>query len=157
MMSWLFCPLMCATKPTPQASCSLRGSYSPCFSGPKVTLVRPHPSCPMHTLTHTDTHVPRRLAIGGHRFAARFVAHPSGDWSLGRCRPDACRRYKGAASPRHLLIPALSLGAGSRCFTRAPFGTPQGKQPYTMAQEGCPIQASMVSVGILIHPAADAP
>ena len=28
-----FLPLMCATKPTPQASCSLRGSYRPCAQG----------------------------------------------------------------------------------------------------------------------------
>jgi hypothetical protein len=29
MMPWLFWFLMCATKPTPQASCSLAGSYKP--------------------------------------------------------------------------------------------------------------------------------
>ncbi len=32
-MAWLFLPLMWATKPTPQASCSLAGSYRPCSQG----------------------------------------------------------------------------------------------------------------------------
>src|SRR5271157_283870 len=33
MMSWDFSPEMLATKPIPQASCSLRGSYRPCAFG----------------------------------------------------------------------------------------------------------------------------
>src|ERR1700761_1180181 len=33
MISWLFLPLICATKPTPHASCSFCGSYRPCASG----------------------------------------------------------------------------------------------------------------------------
>ena len=33
IMSWLCLPLIWATKPTPQASCSWRGSYKPCCSG----------------------------------------------------------------------------------------------------------------------------
>src|SRR5947208_2636541 len=33
MMSFDFSPLIFATKPTPHESCSLRGSYRPCFSG----------------------------------------------------------------------------------------------------------------------------
>src|ERR1035437_6743603 len=33
MMVWLLAPLMLATKPTPQASCSLAGSYNPCAAG----------------------------------------------------------------------------------------------------------------------------
>jgi hypothetical protein len=37
-MSWLFLPLMWATKPTPQASRSWRGSYKPCCFG-KLTTV----------------------------------------------------------------------------------------------------------------------
>ena len=32
-------PLMLATKPTPQASCSFRGSYRPCFSGSPIRLL----------------------------------------------------------------------------------------------------------------------
>src|SRR5262249_34056194 len=43
MMSCDFLPLMLATKPTPQESCSLRGSYSPCFSGKSVKFI----GCPL--------------------------------------------------------------------------------------------------------------
>ena len=32
-ISWLLRPLICATKPTPQASCSLTGLYIPCGAG----------------------------------------------------------------------------------------------------------------------------
>ncbi len=31
--AWLASPVRVATKPTPQASCSLRGSYIPCWAG----------------------------------------------------------------------------------------------------------------------------
>src|SRR3990167_9313756 len=37
-MSWLCFPLMCATKPTPQASRSWRGSYRPCCIGKEESL-----------------------------------------------------------------------------------------------------------------------
>src|SRR5450432_2304231 len=33
MIVWLLAPLMLATKPTPQASCSRAGSYNPCAAG----------------------------------------------------------------------------------------------------------------------------
>src|SRR5215467_8461459 len=33
------CPWMLATKPMPQASCSLRGSYNPCASGRPLPIV----------------------------------------------------------------------------------------------------------------------
>ncbi|MCY1550175.1 hypothetical protein D9M68_864060 [compost metagenome] len=38
MMAWLFLPLMCATKPTPQASCSFLGWYRPWTGGRPMRL-----------------------------------------------------------------------------------------------------------------------
>ena len=44
MMVWDFRPLMLTTNPTPQASCSNRGSYKPCFLGNPVKGSRPLPA-----------------------------------------------------------------------------------------------------------------
>ena len=40
MIVWDFRPLMSATNPTPQASCSNCGSYSPCLAGGPVRGLR---------------------------------------------------------------------------------------------------------------------
>ena len=48
MMAWLFSPFRCATKPTPQASCSWAGSYRPCCCNcccsARVLIALFHPS-----------------------------------------------------------------------------------------------------------------
>ncbi len=48
--SWVLLPLICAMKPTPQASCSLAGSYRPCSWGRSISYFL--------DTTHTGTHIP---------------------------------------------------------------------------------------------------
>ena len=131
MMAWDFLPLIWATNPTPQASCSLAGSYRPCAAGGLCTVILSLPRCLAAIIYVTNCRQPSNIqrattdskSLEPPSQSGAYTDHGKSIAALrnrARCRP--LRRAAGT--------PASHTGQSCRRYSRRPCGRHRRLLPH---------------------------
>ena len=168
-MPWDFSPRIWATNPTPQASCSLRGSYRPCFAGKADVLARLSVALRRSKAASFDGDLsvisfPPVVALKVSAFLGRPDC-PCRRFSSGTvfsCAANSCDQPFYRCNPRR-AIPGLSVAHQPKPLILGPVSAGAAGTPYVLpaaaplerplvypipghtkiGQYGCPIYPSM--------------